>query len=107
MSLSTLPSRIEPSHEVIYVEYVAAAPWNRRELRAAPELRGVGIVLLKAAVQFSFDAGFEGRLGLHSKPEVEGFYRDRLKLRDLGPEVANDGKWVYFEATPEIAKGIL
>jgi hypothetical protein len=51
--------------------------------------------------------GHSGRIGLHSKPVSEGFYRDKLKLLDLGPKMAEDGKWVYFEATPEVAKGLL
>lgn len=107
MSLSIASSRLEANRRLVYVAYVAAAPWNRRELREVQEIKGVGYVLVQTAVRLSLDLGFQGRIGLHSKPEVETFYRDKLGLRDLGPEIADDGEWVYFEATPEIARGIL
>ena len=107
MSLSIEHSRYTPGSDLVYVEYVAVAPWNRRELSASPRIRGVGKVLVRAAMTVSFDLGLEGRIGLHSKPASEAFYRDHLRLLDLGREVVEDGEWVYFEATTEVARRIL
>lgn len=107
MSLSIDDSRMEPGRSLVYVEYIAVAPWNRREFGAKAKIRGVGKTLLRAAVRISVDLELEGRIGLHSKPASEAFYREKLKLVDLGPEVVDDGEWVYFEATPEVAKGLL
>ena len=106
MSLSIAGSLCDPGEDLVYVEYVAVAPWNRRR-RAPPEILGLGRALLRTAVRVSVEMGYSGRIGLHSKPVSEGFYRDKLRLIDLGPKMAEDGKWVYFEATPEVAKGLL
>lgn len=107
LSLSVRASRLEPGSELVYVEYIAAAPWNRREIVDPPELQGLGSLLMRVAVGLSLDLGHDGRLGLHSKPRVETFYRDKLGLRDLGPDLVDDGEWVYFEATPEMARRLL
>ena len=89
------------------MEYVAVAPWNRRRRGTSPEILGLGRALVRAAARVSLEVGYSGRIGLHSKPVSEGFYRDKLGLLDLGPQMVEDGKWVYFEATPEVAKGLL
>lgn len=105
MSLSFEYSRVNEEERVVYVEYIATAPWNRRV--EAPKLRGVGRLLIQAAIRTSVELGLNGRIGLHAKPAVEAFYRDKLRLVDLGTEVVEDGKWVYFEATPAVARRIL
>lgn len=107
MSLSIAKSRLAPSRDLVYIEYVAVAPWNRRDLKTSPRIRGVGKVLVRSAADLSIDLGLEGRIGLHSKPASEAFYREGLGLIDLGVEVVEDGKWVYFEATPEVARRFL
>lgn len=107
LSLSMGRSRLEPGRELVYVEYIAAAPWNRWEIVDPPEVKGLGRLLIRTAVSLSVDLGHEGRVGLHSKPRAEPFYREKLGLRDLGPDVAEDGEWVYFEATPEVARRLL
>lgn len=68
----------EPSHAgkpLVYVDYLEVAPWNRPDLGFAPRLRGVGSTLLTAAVALSEDEGFKGRIGLHSLPQADDFYR--------------------------------
>lgn len=108
LSLSIAGSRLPPrGSPILYVEYVAVAPWNRAGSVDPRRIRGIGTALVAASVRYSMRLGFEGRIGLHSKPEVETFYRERLKLVDLGPEVVEDGKWVYFEATPEVARRLV
>lgn len=54
---------------LIYVEFLAAAPWNRPALQDPPRYRGVGQVFVLAAIETSRDAGFKGRTGLHSLRE--------------------------------------
>ncbi|WP_166211880.1 GNAT family N-acetyltransferase [Cognatiluteimonas telluris] len=64
-----------PGHEsksLVYVRYLATAPWNLPEFGS--RFRGVGTVLMRAAVQVSIDVGFKGRIGLHSLPKSERFY---------------------------------
>lgn len=46
-----------------------------------PRLRGVGTALVTAAVALSEDEGFKGRIGLHSLPQAEDFYRRRWDQR--------------------------
>src|SRR6266571_1893068 len=48
---------------LIYVEFVATAPWNRPKLQNPPRYRGVGQVFVLAAIETSRDAGFKGRVG--------------------------------------------
>lgn len=87
---------------LVYVEYLEVAPWNRSELGAAPRLRGVGTVLLTAAAALSHDEGFKGRIGLHSLPQADAFYR-RTGMTDLGPDPAYQNLR-YFEMTVEQAR---
>ncbi len=86
-----------------YVEYLENAPWNRPELAGAPRYRGVGSILLRAAVELSLQEEFKGRIGLHSLPQADRFYRDTCGLTDLGPDSAYDSLR-YFEMTPEQAE---
>ena len=53
----------QKGQHLVYVEYLEAAPWNRREHSAKPRFRGVGSILLYAAVALSKDEGFKGRIG--------------------------------------------
>lgn len=107
MSLAIGDSRCDVGQALVYVELVAVAPWNRRGAAALGQLKGLGRLLVRKAVHVSLELGYAGRIGLHSKPASEAFYRDKLGLLDLGTEVAEDGEWVYFEATPEVARGLM
>lgn len=84
---------------LVYVDYLEAAPWNRPELGAPALLRGVGTALISAAVALSIEEGFKGRVGLHSLPQADAFYRDRCGMSDLGQD-ADYQKLRYFEFTP-------
>lgn len=90
---------------LVYVEYLEAAPWNRAELGARPRLRGVGTVLLTATVALSNEEGFKGRVGLHSLPQADAFYR-KIGMTDLGPDPACQNLR-YFEMTVEQARAFL
>jgi hypothetical protein len=88
---SWLPQRFP----LVYVEYLASAPWNRRLLEDPPYLVGVGRALLLFARQRSMELRYGGRVGLHSLPGAESFYR-RYNMPDYGPD-PDKGGLVYFE----------
>lgn len=60
---------------LVYVTFLASAPWNLSAIVSQPKYKGVGTVLLGAAIQTSLDLGFKGRVGLHSLPQSESYYQ--------------------------------
>lgn len=86
---------LENRSRLVYVEYLASAPWNRRALEDPPFFAGIGSALLSFARQRSLDMGYGGRVGLHSLPDAEAFYH-RCDMPDYGPDPDKDGL-VYFE----------
>ena len=88
-------SQLAERPPLVYVEAISSAPWNRGYIEQPPWLRGVGRRLLTFARLRSVDLGYGGRVGLHSLPNVEGFY-ERLKMTDYGPDLEKDGL-IYFE----------
>ncbi len=78
---------------IVYVDYLESAPWNLRLSTAAPRFLGVGTVLIEEAVRLSCDKGFGGRLGLHSLPQAETFYKSRCRMTELGQDI------LYFDLT--------
>lgn len=90
---------------IVYLDYVEVAPWNRPEFGSPPRLRGVGSALIAAAIALSEDEGFKGRIGLHSLPQADDFYR-KIGMTDLGPDPAYQ-KLRYFEMTAEQARAFL
>lgn len=61
--------------ELVYIELLATAPWNRPRLDPNARYKGVGRVLVETAISLSVDLGFGGRIGLHSLPQSESWYR--------------------------------
>lgn len=96
-----LISRLEPERSLVYVRYLATAPWNRRDKAGPGWFRGVGTLLLARAVQVSRDTGCDGRLGLHSLKGSDDFYK-RLGLSNLGLDAARRGL-NYFELSNAVA----
>ena len=84
-----------------YVDYVESAPWNRAEIVAEPRFKGVGVVMIRAAIEVSREEGFQGRIGLHSLPRSEPFYV-QCGMSDLGIDGTYENLR-YFEMTPEQA----
>lgn len=83
--------------ELVYVELLATAPWNRKKLVPEPIYKGVGRMLIATAISYSCDLGSKGRLGLHSLPQSESWYRDVAGFSDLGYDPLKEMQ--YFEAT--------
>ncbi len=88
-------SQLTGRRRLVYVEAIASAPWNRMEIEQPPWLKGIGRLLLLYARQRSVNLGYGGRVGLHSLPDAEGFYR-RQGMSDYGPDDEKDGL-IYFE----------
>lgn len=57
---------------------------------------------MTAAIAVSEDEGFKGRLGLHSLPQADDFYR-KIGMTDLGQDAAYQNLR-YFEMTSEQAR---
>jgi len=83
---------------LIYIEFVAVAPWNRGALVTDPTYGGLGKVLVGTAVSLSIEEEFAGRIGLHSLPQSEGFYTNGCGMTDFGPDAGKEGL-NYFEMT--------
>ena len=96
----------QKGQHLVYVEYLEAAPWNRKDHAAKPRFRGVGSILIITAIALSRSEGFKGRIGLHSLPQADEFYADKCGMTDLG----EDPKYQnlrYFEMTPDQAENFL
>jgi len=79
-------SRISPSEEVLYVDYIESAPWNLRELCSQPCFLAIGTSLMMVAILISKEMGFNGRVGLHSLSQSLGFYQQRCGMTSLGQD---------------------
>ena len=91
---------------LVYVQFVENAPWNRAELFDPPRYRGVGSILIRAAVALSEELEFHGRIGLHSLPQANGFYANTCGMTDLGFDPDHEGLR-YFEMTPDQARAFI
>jgi len=78
-------SKIEKSKPLMYIEYIATAPWNRKILVSDPEYGAVGKILFYQAIGESIIKKFEGRIGLHSLPLAFDWYK-HLGMTDFGKD---------------------
>lgn len=93
---SKLPNQV--GRHVTYVEFLATAPWNRPDFVAESRYRGVGLALMRVAIEVSRSESFKGRVGLHSLPQACAFYRKVCGMTELGADTDYHGL-VYFEMT--------
>jgi hypothetical protein len=91
--------------ELVYVDLIATAPWNRPKLVLAPRYKGVGRILIATAISLSLELEFKGRLALHSLPQSESWYRDVAGFSDLGYDAPK--RMHYFEVTEAQATAFL
>ncbi len=92
---------------LVYVHFLATAPWNSPQVVPDPEFGLVGRVLIAAAIQISQDEEFAGRLALHALPQSETWYRVHCGMTDLGPDPADRNGLHYFEMTSQQAAAFL
>lgn len=91
--------------EMVYVELLASAPWNRNGFMPNPVYKGVGQVLVATAISLSTDLGFNGRIGLHALTSSESWYRDAIGFTDCGYD--ENKKMSYFEMSEMQAASFL
>ena len=97
----------EPSQRnkpIVDIDLVATAPWNRFRLVTEPQFKGIGRLLLAAAISLSVHEEFNGRIGLHALPQAESWYRDVCGMTDLGIDATG---MRYFEMTEAQAKAFV
>ncbi|MEH1830576.1 MAG: GNAT family N-acetyltransferase [Nostoc sp.] len=92
-------SLLASTKNLVYVDYLTIAPWNRRSIENPPMYKGVGSSLLKFAIEHSFDLDYKGRIGLHSLPGAENFYA-KFGMVDLGYDSNKQGLR-YFEISSD------
>ncbi|MBM1135108.1 hypothetical protein JO972_02430 [Verrucomicrobiaceae bacterium 5K15] len=88
---------------LVYIEFVATAPWNRPELQSPPKYRGTGSIFILAAIEASKHLGFKGRIGLHSLSQAANFYEHKCGMTQLGKD-PNHQNLTYFEMTEQQAE---
>jgi hypothetical protein len=97
---------VQRGREIVYIELLATAPWNRpRVVKKEARYKGVGRVLVAEAISLSYQLEFNGRLGLHSLPQSQSWYRDVAKFTDWGYD--DDKRMQYFEVTEAQAAAFL
>ncbi|MBP9092877.1 GNAT family N-acetyltransferase [bacterium] len=90
---------------LVYINYLASAPWNLAEFVEAPAYGLVGTVFVRVAIELSFKLEFKGRIGLHALTQSEAFYRDICGMTDVGPgQEYSQSKLRYFEMTKDQAE---
>lgn len=95
---------VQTGKQLVYVHFLATAPWNDRDFTPDPRYGGVGKIFLASAIQLSIDNGFKGRIGLHSLPQAEAFYSG-CGMTDVGPDPSPGAQNLrYYEMTPEQAQ---
>lgn len=111
MMITTLTHRAklegQRNDHLVYVEFVEAAPWNRQQIVSrSPRYSGCGSILVGAAIEYSKLEGFKGRIGLHSLPQANNFYANKIGMSDLGQD-ADCKSLRYFEMSPEQAQAFM
>lgn len=87
----------QEGRELVYVDFLATAPWNRPGFSQAPKYKGIGRLLIATAVSLSLTLEFKGRIGLHSLPQSENWYETVCGFTASGYD--QEKKLKYFEMT--------
>jgi len=91
-------SRLNPiGQPLVYVDCLAAAPWNRGAIQPKVRFHGLGRLMLGAAVAVSRKENCDGRCGLHSLQSAESFYRDR-RMHEFPIDPAYNMRYFEFDA---------
>jgi len=96
---------VQEGRELVYVDFLATAPWNRPNFVQAPKYKGIGRLLIATAVSLSLTLEFKGRIGLHSLPQSENWYATVCGFTAGGYD--QEKKLHYFEMTEVQAASFL
>jgi hypothetical protein len=101
VNLTKLTARLpsQRGKDLAYIEFVSTAPWNRPEISGIQQFHGVGINMVRAAIELSRNEGFHGRIGLHSLSQASRYYRENCGMSELGAD-RDYYDLLYFEMTP-------
>ncbi len=91
---------------LVYIEFLESAPWNLPMLNSAPKFKGVGGLMIAAAIHLSKNEEFKGRIGLHALPQAEPFYANKCGMTDFGHDPEHHGLR-YFEMTSAQAEAFI
>ena len=87
-------SKLSTGDNLVYVDRIAVAPWNRQ--LATPQVyKGIGSILMLFIESFSEEEGYEGAVGLHALEQAKSFYV-YLGMKSLGIDQDYEGL-EYFE----------
>jgi hypothetical protein len=90
---------------IFYVEYLAAAPWNRSSKVRNREFHAVGSSLLQCALRHSIHVlNLKPGFSLHSLPKAQGFYH---KLKMVNVASLDKDSLLYFELPQDEAQKLV
>jgi hypothetical protein len=95
LELDSHRSRLESRKSIVYVDFLATAPWNRRSIQNPPDYKGVGSIFVQFAILRSHELEYQGRVGLHALPNAVDFYT-KLGMKSFGPDPEKQ-QLHYFE----------
>ncbi|MDC5809273.1 N-acetyltransferase [Vibrio europaeus] len=100
-------SAIEHSKNIYYIEFLAAAPWNRRNPMSPQRFKSVGKTTLKHVQEYcSNELNWNLGFSLHSLPKAESYYQHigMTPFSALDKKVSDVTTLRYFEMLEEPAK---
>lgn len=87
--------------DIFYIEYLAVAPWNRKNPMQVRELSGLGKVIVQFAVKYAVDElGLHLGFSLHSLPAAIGFYEN---IGMISFTEQDKGSLKFYEMPSQIA----
>ncbi len=91
--------------EIFYIEYVAVAPWNRRNPMVEKKYKGAGTEIIRCAMQYATGTlGLRYGFGLHALPKANEFY-EKIGMTYLS--AFDDKSLSYYEMSEESAKSYM
>ena len=88
------PSAFEEGN-IFYIEYVAAAPWNRVNPMQPQVFKGIGSILIKYAIDYAHTVlNLRYGFSLHALPKAAGFY-NKIGMTEHPPWIKDELQ--YFE----------
>lgn len=91
--------------QIYYIEYLAAAPWNRKNPMQR-DFTGIGKITLKSVHEYCDSLGWEKGFSLHALPKAEAFYTHigMSHFHTYDKPVTSSITLKYFEMLEEPAK---